>query len=71
VQHIFSNTNKNLVQDLSQQTSGLLQLFTEQTAVTNPISTSLTPNQRHTLLFNVQQPFEVPMEEFDTEWWPL
>jgi len=72
VQHIFSNTNENLVQDLSQQTSGLLQLFTEQTVATNPISTtSLTPNQRRTLLFNVQQPFEVPIEEFDAKWWPL
>ncbi|CAG8840357.1 5146_t:CDS:1, partial [Gigaspora margarita] len=34
-------------------------------------TTSIIPNQRCTLLFNVQQPFEVLMNKFDTEWWPL
>ncbi|RHZ78348.1 hypothetical protein Glove_165g82 [Diversispora epigaea] len=43
--------------------------------ITNIIATdsitSLTSNQKRILLFNVQQPFEVPMKEFDDEWWPL
>ncbi|RIB23907.1 hypothetical protein C2G38_2169988 [Gigaspora rosea] len=28
-------------------------------------------DQRRTLLYNVQQPFKVPIKEFDEEWWPL
>ena len=31
----------------------------------------LTCDQKRTLLYNIQQPFEVPMTEFDDEWWPL
>ncbi|RHZ51825.1 hypothetical protein Glove_469g15 [Diversispora epigaea] len=34
-------------------------------------SSQLTPDQKRELLFNVNQPFEVPMCEFDEEWWPL
>ncbi|CAG8836986.1 20060_t:CDS:2, partial [Gigaspora margarita] len=32
---------------------------------------SLTTNERHVLLFNVSEPFEVSMHDFDHEWWPL
>ncbi|CAG8833017.1 23995_t:CDS:2, partial [Cetraspora pellucida] len=31
----------------------------------------LTCDQKCMLLYNVQQPFEVLMTEFDDEWWPL
>ncbi|RHZ84001.1 hypothetical protein Glove_86g96 [Diversispora epigaea] len=34
-------------------------------------SSQLTPDQKRELLFNVDQPFEVSMCEFDEEWWPL
>ncbi|RHZ80577.1 hypothetical protein Glove_134g166 [Diversispora epigaea] len=34
-------------------------------------SSQLTPDQKRELLFHVNQPFEVPMCEFDEEWWPL
>ncbi|CAB4399408.1 unnamed protein product [Rhizophagus irregularis] len=36
-----------------------------------PISETLTPNQKRHLLFNVNQPLELSIEEFDKEWWPL
>ncbi|RHZ86839.1 hypothetical protein Glove_43g6 [Diversispora epigaea] len=39
--------------------------------IATDLITSLTSNQKRILLFNVQQPFEVPMKEFDDEWWPL
>ncbi|KAF0542843.1 riboflavin-specific deaminase [Gigaspora margarita] len=35
------------------------------------ISQSTTPDQRRALLFNIDEPFEVSMDEFDQEWWPL
>ncbi|CAG8837350.1 8387_t:CDS:1, partial [Gigaspora margarita] len=35
------------------------------------ISQSLTTNERRALLFNVGEPFEVSMHDFDHEWWPL
>ncbi|CAG8847827.1 39515_t:CDS:2, partial [Gigaspora margarita] len=35
------------------------------------ISQSLTSNKRRALLFNVSEPFEVSMHNFDHEWWPL
>jgi len=57
------NENTNFTQDL-------LQLSPEPTDVV-VINSSLTPNQKRTLLFNVQRPFEVPLNEFDAEWWPL
>ncbi|CAG8530523.1 7486_t:CDS:2, partial [Cetraspora pellucida] len=50
--------------DLSQQ-----RVFTN-TIVTN-LTAVLTCDQRRALLFNIQQLFEVPMKEFDDEWWPL
>ncbi|CAB4421298.1 unnamed protein product [Rhizophagus irregularis] len=36
-----------------------------------PVSEALTPNQKRNLLFNVEQPLELSIEEFDKEWWPL
>ena len=36
-----------------------------------PISEASTPNQKRNILFNVEQPLELSMEEFDKEWWPL
>ncbi|KAF0342985.1 riboflavin-specific deaminase [Gigaspora margarita] len=35
------------------------------------ISQSTISDQRQALLFNIGEPFEVPMDEFDQEWWPL
>ncbi|CAG8733312.1 25337_t:CDS:2, partial [Racocetra persica] len=34
-------------------------------------SQSTTPDQRRVLLFNVGEPFEVSMNKFNSEWWPL
>ncbi|RIB24864.1 hypothetical protein C2G38_2167451 [Gigaspora rosea] len=39
--------------------------------VYTPSSETLTPDQRRNLLFNVNQPIELSMQEFDTGWWPL
>src|SRR6266487_2758258 len=39
--------------------------------INTPISEALTPNQRRNLLFNVEKPLELSIEEFDKEWWPL
>jgi len=36
-----------------------------------PISEASTPNQRRIRLFNINQPLELLIEEFDKEWWPL
>ncbi|EXX77321.1 hypothetical protein RirG_010920 [Rhizophagus irregularis DAOM 197198w] len=36
-----------------------------------PVSEAPTPNQKRNLLFNVEQPLELSIEEFDKEWWPL
>ncbi|RIB00070.1 hypothetical protein C2G38_2235764 [Gigaspora rosea] len=36
-----------------------------------PISGTLTLDQRRLLLFNVGEPFEIPLQEFDDDWWPL
>src|SRR2546423_3087357 len=36
-----------------------------------PVSEAPTPNQRRNLLFNVEQPLKLLIEEFDKEWWPL
>ena len=36
-----------------------------------PITATSTPDQKRVLLFNIDQPFEIPMQEFDEEWWPL
>ena len=36
-----------------------------------PTSEALTPNQKRIRLFNVEQPLELSMKEFDEEWWPL
>ncbi|CAG8724487.1 20142_t:CDS:1, partial [Racocetra persica] len=33
--------------------------------------TNLTPNQRCFLLFNVSEPLEIFLLEFDNNWWPL
>ncbi|RHZ59681.1 hypothetical protein Glove_362g17 [Diversispora epigaea] len=69
---------ENFSQDFSQQILPIYafpQLFPEPTTLTNTLATNsianLTTDQKRTLLFNVQQPFEVPMKEFDDEWWPL
>ncbi|RHZ89811.1 hypothetical protein Glove_9g83 [Diversispora epigaea] len=69
---------ENFSQDFSQQILPIYafpQLFPEPTTLTNTLATNsianLTTDQKRTLLFNVQQPFEVPMKEFDNEWWPL
>ena len=35
------------------------------------VSEAPTPNQRRNLLFNVEQPLKLSIEEFDKEWWPL
>ena len=32
------------------------------------ISAQLTSDQKRVLLFNINQPFEVPLEEFDNNW---
>ena len=36
-----------------------------------PTSEASTPDQKRNRLFNVNQPLELSMEEFDKEWWPL
>ena len=36
-----------------------------------PTSEALTPNQKRIRLFNVEQPLELSMKEFDEEWWPF
>jgi len=33
-----------------------------------PISETLTPNQKCNFLFNINEPFELSMEEFGKEW---
>ncbi len=35
------------------------------------ISVQLTFDQKCALLFNINQPFEVSLEEFDNNWWSL
>ncbi|CAB4475264.1 unnamed protein product [Rhizophagus irregularis] len=37
----------------------------------NIINTSISEKQKHILLFNVNQPLELSIEEFDKEWWPF
>lgn len=37
----------------------------------NILSQTLTPDQKRALLFNVNEPLEIPLQEFDDEWWPL
>ncbi|RIB18966.1 hypothetical protein C2G38_1966020, partial [Gigaspora rosea] len=34
-------------------------------------SEALIPDQKYKLLFNINQPIELFIQEFDTEWWPL
>ncbi|RHZ51234.1 hypothetical protein Glove_481g50 [Diversispora epigaea] len=60
---------ENFSQDFSQQILPIYafpQLFPEPTTLTNTLATNsianLTTDQKRTLLFNVQQPFEVPMK---------
>ncbi|RHZ77044.1 hypothetical protein Glove_186g21 [Diversispora epigaea] len=36
-----------------------------------PTSKGLTPNQKRDLLFNIKQPLELLIEEFNNNWWPL
>ncbi|CAG8761374.1 31586_t:CDS:1, partial [Racocetra persica] len=43
----------------------------EEVALKFYTSQSLTPNERHALLFNVGELFEVSIHDFDHEWWPL
>ena len=38
--------------------------------INTPIPEALTPNQKR-ILFNVEKPLELSIEEFDKEWWPL
>ena len=33
--------------------------------------TNLTPDEKRDLLFNVSRSLEIPMEDFDVNWWPL
>src|SRR5215475_2537034 len=35
------------------------------------LSPDLTPNERRNLLFDVSCSLEVPIEDFDENWWPL
>ena len=37
----------------------------------NTINIPISKNQKRNLLFNVNQPLELSIEEFDKEWWPL
>ncbi|CAB5190677.1 unnamed protein product [Rhizophagus irregularis] len=37
----------------------------------NIINTPISEKQKRILLFNVNQPLELSIEEFDKEWWPL
>jgi hypothetical protein len=37
----------------------------------NIINTPISEKQKRNLLFNVNQPLELSIEEFDKEWWPL
>src|SRR6266496_3982424 len=39
--------------------------------INTSVSEASTPNQKQNLLFNVEQPLELLIEEFDKEWWPL
>ncbi|RHZ89850.1 hypothetical protein Glove_9g317 [Diversispora epigaea] len=39
--------------------------------VTNSSLTSLTPEEKRCLLFNVTCSLEIPIEDFDKNWWPL
>ena len=40
-------------------------------SIISPTSGILTPNQKRVLLFNINEPLEIPMQEFDNDWWPL
>jgi hypothetical protein len=48
-------------------------------AVVTPASTpliitstsNLTPDEKRELLFDVSRTLEIPMEDFNEEWWPL
>ncbi len=35
------------------------------------ISAQLISDQKRALFFNINQPFEIPLEEFDNNWLPL
>ena len=43
--------------------------------VTTPLiitsTSNLTPDEKRELLFNVRRTLEIPMEDFNDEWWPL
>ena len=39
--------------------------------INTPVSEASIPNQKWNFLFNVEQPLELSIEEFDKEWWPL
>ncbi|CAG8784523.1 23897_t:CDS:1, partial [Racocetra persica] len=39
--------------------------------VITPTSENLMSNQRHLLLFNINEPLEILLQEFDYDWWPL
>ncbi|RHZ57021.1 hypothetical protein Glove_395g66 [Diversispora epigaea] len=41
------------------------------TNIDSPDSEELTPSQKRTLLFNINQPLELSMQKFDDDWWPL
>ncbi|RHZ57425.1 hypothetical protein Glove_388g20 [Diversispora epigaea] len=41
------------------------------TNVDSPISKEITPSQKRDLLFNINHLLELPVQEFDDNWWPL
>ncbi|CAB4431785.1 unnamed protein product [Rhizophagus irregularis] len=41
------------------------------TSTMSTTSSTLTTNQKHVLLFNINEPLEILIQEFDNNWWPL
>ncbi|CAB4379012.1 unnamed protein product [Rhizophagus irregularis] len=41
------------------------------TSTMSTTSPTLTANQKHALLFNINEPLEILIQEFDNDWWPL
>jgi len=45
--------------------------FTLTNFASNFTPTNLTPEEKRNLLFNVSRSLEIPMKDFDENWWPL
>ncbi|GES83591.1 hypothetical protein GLOIN_2v1777773 [Rhizophagus clarus] len=41
------------------------------TSTMSTTSPTLTTNQKRALLFNINEPLEIPIQEFDNDWWPF